>query len=201
MRPSKHFGGYDDLNYDKACTILGKRDTRKLCNNTYLEACEGYIAVRHWSTRILRFFPDGSTVFSLNGYWTNTTKARVRNFTNAAYIFTRKGVECIGSSYNEPYKYFDGVRVSANGTIDSIPLILDLLINLFPNDIKTMDQAISFIANMDWKNTLKLWRKGDLYRSFVSKYCNPQHLPGLMMVKYGEHFMNTIQERLSHGHK
>ena len=195
MRHLKRLGGNESLNYDKARTLLGKRDTRKLCNNTYLETCEGYIAVRHWSTRILRFFPDGSTVFSLNGFWTNTTLARVRHFSDAAILFRIKGVECIGAFYHDPYIYFDGVRVSANGTINSVPLILDLLRKLFP--IETMDQAISFVANMDWKNTLKLWRKGDLYRSFVSKYCNPQHLPGLMVIKYGDQFMDTFQERLA----
>lgn len=59
---------------------LGRRDSRKLERNTYLERGEGFVAIRLHATHIVRFFPDGSFELRTGGWRTKTTIDRIRDY-------------------------------------------------------------------------------------------------------------------------
>lgn len=74
----------DNQTFESALAWLGKRDTRKVANNTYLQRrSEGRLAVKLHNTDILTFHPDGSVVFTTGGWKTMTTKERMNRFGTA----------------------------------------------------------------------------------------------------------------------
>lgn len=64
--------------YEGIAEKLGTRASRKIGNNTYLQAREtGRVVVRLHDTDILTFEPDGAVVYNSGGWRTPTTKARL----------------------------------------------------------------------------------------------------------------------------
>ena len=75
------------LDYKTAKAMLGKRSSRKLCNNTYLKRQSGQtpekpppITVRLHSTDIVTFEPNGRITLDLGGYNTVTTRNRMNSY-------------------------------------------------------------------------------------------------------------------------
>src|SRR5512138_1858727 len=55
--------------YDEAAAMLGKRSSRKIGNNTYLELDhDGSIGVRLHSTRVVVWYPDGTARLYTGGW-------------------------------------------------------------------------------------------------------------------------------------
>lgn len=82
------------MDWKKANETLHGRKSKKVANNTYLEAREnGAIALRLHSTDILTFLPSGRTVASSGGWKTPTTKGRLNAYLPAGWmIFVENGL-------------------------------------------------------------------------------------------------------------
>ena len=82
------------MNHTQAILKLNKRDTRKLCNNTYLERrINGDIAVKLHGTDVLTFRPDNSVVYNTGSWNTVTTKERMNSYgPSGFYIWQDKGI-------------------------------------------------------------------------------------------------------------
>lgn len=70
------------MTFAKAKTTLGKRSSKKIGNNTYLQSNhDGTIGIRFHSTEIVMLFEDGTIEFDNGGYRSMTTKERLNAFT------------------------------------------------------------------------------------------------------------------------
>ena len=116
------------LSRHEAETMLGKRDSRKLKNNTYLLRRGDDIAVRLHETDILTFTPAGDTVYDCHGWRSATTTERLNDFgAPGIVIWQEKGQWFVGKRQNygwpnkSDYKlYQDGMIVTAAGEITAI---------------------------------------------------------------------------------
>jgi len=86
--------------------VLQRRNSRKVGNHTYIkrrDESDGnkYIVVRYRSTNVVTFYPDGKSQIYLGGYFTQTTKARINQFSNGS-IFVHRG----NWYYHQPYSNF-----------------------------------------------------------------------------------------------
>jgi len=106
------------MNYTTAKQKLGTRDSRKLCNNTYLQRrADGNIAAKLHGTDVLTFKPDGSVVYNTGGWRTNTTIDRVNGYgADGRWIWRDKGVWTIGNR-DKRVLYKDGVTITKRGRI------------------------------------------------------------------------------------
>jgi hypothetical protein len=108
--------------YFKAESVLGKRESRKVANNTYLHTaynwtCPGggvaggckCIAVRLHNTDVVTFHVNGAIILNTNGWWTVTSKDRLNRF-SPAYVSSNRGVWTV--SYGGlSCRYFDGMNL------------------------------------------------------------------------------------------
>jgi hypothetical protein len=124
-RISQEMPAQDSTNswgYAKADEMLGKRDSRKLANNTYLKRGYDYSAdadgtpvihVQLHSTNIITFYPDGTISLNTGGWKTVTTMARIRQF-SPVHIGPNKG-EWFVDTPDGPVEFSDGMRFDARG--------------------------------------------------------------------------------------
>jgi hypothetical protein len=106
------------LTYKGAAELLGKRDTRKLANNTYLERRdETTIAIRYHATDVVTFTPR-SIVLDSGGWHTKTTWERM-DYSAVRVAGGKSGVVVLlaGESWEGGgHPYYDGIRLNADGT-------------------------------------------------------------------------------------
>lgn len=108
------------MNYTQAHEKLGKRGSKKLCNNTYLHrnALGIDICVKLHGTDVLTFKPDGSVVYNTGGWHTNTTKDRMNAYgADGFYIWQDKGVWSLGRAKGPRKLYKDEIIITKRGRI------------------------------------------------------------------------------------
>lgn len=102
------------ITFEDAKNKLGKRPSRKLENNTYLEACpDGSIGVRLHATHVVKLYTDGTYELSSGGWKTLTTKERINSYAPVA-VCQKKGRWYLNGS-----DFYDGIRVDSEGNIIS----------------------------------------------------------------------------------
>lgn len=102
--------------YKDAEKVLAGKDKVKLGNNTELLKCFNCIAVQHFSTAVVSFYPDGSIALDNGGYQSSTTKKRINMYSPFAveqtkgiwYVHTPTGV----------YRFARGMRLNKDGKGD-----------------------------------------------------------------------------------
>lgn len=98
---------YVYLTYAQVNEKLGKRDSRKVANNTYYQRREnGDIAMRLHETDIVTFHGDNTATFNSGGWRTVTTKERMSGVVNVSQrdrVWTIAGVQ-----------FFDGITIDLN---------------------------------------------------------------------------------------
>jgi len=103
--------------YDKANEILGKRNSRRLANNTYLERTlsPDMICVRLHATQIIKYLnnSDQDIILDSGGWQTVTTKQRLNQF-SPAQIYSKKGIWYIYHEDNR-YPFHDGITIDCHG--------------------------------------------------------------------------------------
>jgi hypothetical protein len=106
------------MNYTEAVKKLGTRDSRKLCNNTYLQRrVDGNIVVKLHATDVLIFRPDDSVEYQTGNWHTNTTKDRMNSYgADGRWIWQDKGVWTIGTR-EKRVLFKDGVIITKRGRI------------------------------------------------------------------------------------
>jgi hypothetical protein len=99
------------LTYMAALTRLGKRDSRKLENNTYLvRLSDSCIGVMLHSTYVVRIYNDGTWTLHTGGWRSVTTKDRINTY-SPARVYQQKGEWYLAGKV----PFYDGMRVDANG--------------------------------------------------------------------------------------
>jgi IMP cyclohydrolase len=110
------------MNYNSLVNFLGDKPSRKLGNNTIvhmvkpLDTREEEVAVKYWSTNIIRINPENVVTLNTNGHETNTTKDRLNQFLSCrdAYVFQKKHVWYI-KNRQETIEYQDGMQILPDG--------------------------------------------------------------------------------------
>ena len=108
------------MNFKEADTMLQGRskESRKLCNNTYLQRREdGSIAVRLHQTDVVTFNQDGSTVLISGGWRTVTTKDRINSYLPFGQIWSTRGEWGYWRNGKRIADYCDGIRIGPRGGI------------------------------------------------------------------------------------
>lgn len=189
--------GYSYLDYGKAQAVLNGRNSRVIGNNTYLEKHgNGDITIRHWSTNIITFKPDGSIVINLNGYTTSTTKARIRTYLNCIKIWTRKGEDIITDRSGCDYYYYDGIVINADGSIDACPVLAIKLEKSLGREIPTKADLIKVLGSLTTDECMKVWGKYKSYRTFIAAYCPLEFLPLIISDYKNELWWSVANNRL-----
>lgn len=94
--------------YEVAEKTLGRRDSKKVGNNTYMVRGDGCIHVRLHQTNVVTYYPDGRIVLNSGGWRTPTTKDRINNWTSAR-IYQTKYQWYLADGR----PFYDGMEVSA----------------------------------------------------------------------------------------
>lgn len=115
--------------YDRLDERLGKRVTRKLQNNTYLQRREnGDIAILLHLTDVVTFKRDGRIILDSGGWLTVTTKDRMNTYTPyPIHVFSDRGQWFVADNwaYNKEsvrFEYHDGIEIRV---LDDNTLIVD----------------------------------------------------------------------------
>lgn len=96
--------------YEQAAVKLGKRDSRKVANHTYLQRRENGIAVRYHSTDVAVFGKNGSIVLDNGGWITPSTKERINRFSPAT-LHQEKGLWYL----RDGSVFYAGMEVDSEG--------------------------------------------------------------------------------------
>jgi hypothetical protein len=109
------------LTYDKCIYALGKRETKKLANNTYLRKEDDVFLVKLHNTDIIKVFNDNTFELNTGGWQTVTTKARLKEFTPAR-ISQERGIWYLYSvGYSDRIPFYDGIKIDSSGQpVDAI---------------------------------------------------------------------------------
>lgn len=112
------------MNYKGAQEMLGKRDRKKLANNTYLERRdESTIAVKLHNTDVVTFTSKGHTTYNTGGWRTVTTKERMNSFgLNGWHLWSGKGIWYIGNGpswfdIKHDHIFADGITIGPRGGV------------------------------------------------------------------------------------
>lgn len=113
------------MDYQSALTRLGKRDSRKIENNTHLHRLEdGAIGLRLHQTDILLFYPDRTIAYS-GGWHTVTTKARLNSYMpHSVGIRTSNGMWHVYQGPTFLGMFAEGMTIGADGQVLGIGLLL-----------------------------------------------------------------------------
>lgn len=98
---------------------LGKRNGRKVANNTYCERKEnGTIAIRLHSTDVITCHADGRVVYNSGGWRTVTTKDRFNSFgMGGVRVYSNKGTWFLYVDNREGVPFADGITVHNDGRV------------------------------------------------------------------------------------
>jgi len=106
------------VNYRTASERLGKRASKKLGNNTYLQRREDKIAVRLHETDVLTFTPSGRTILASGGWRTVTTKDRMNSYLPMGFaVWSDKGDWSLYRNGSRVAAYRDGLTIGPRGGI------------------------------------------------------------------------------------
>lgn len=114
-------------NWSEANALLGKRTSRKIGNNTYLERryfdSHEPIAVRLHNTDIVIFHDNGVAALYSGGWQTVTTKDRLNKVLRplGVGIVQRNHVWTVHGEYHEPVRFIEGFIVKTGGARESVP--------------------------------------------------------------------------------
>lgn len=107
-----------DLNWEALDNFLGKRESKKLGNNTYVERRDNDIAIRLWDTDIITINVVDVITINVRGYTTMTTKSRLNDMLRCrgVHISQAKNQWTIHGSNGE-FPYQNGTEIHQGGYI------------------------------------------------------------------------------------
>jgi hypothetical protein len=109
-------------NYEKLSEFLGKKESKKIGNNTFLERLEpNVLGIRLHGTHIIEIDPTDIMKLKTNGWWTVTTKDRLNQFLGcrSTRIYQEKGNWLI-KGLNGTFQFDDGIMVTSDGDVIAI---------------------------------------------------------------------------------
>ena len=168
----------EEITYDRALTLLGKKNSRYLQYQTYLIRGDNRdVHIRHWQTNIITYKPDGSIVINLQGWETVTTKKRIRIYTPVR-MYSYKGTLAIWDMDDVGYEFEDGIIIESDGSVkNATPLLAISLEKITGRNISSKKAMIQFLEGMDLDMFLKIWKKFKKDRNLIARYCPLDFLP------------------------
>lgn len=99
--------------FDAAAKLIGKRDSKKVGNNTYLIAGTDCIHVRLHNTHVVTLHTDGRIILNSDGWQTVTTRDRMNQYLpDGVSLFQKAHVWYVWYRYSdETIEYYDGITV------------------------------------------------------------------------------------------
>lgn len=108
--------------FSEAQTVLGKRESRKIANNTVLHTWGCAIAVKLHRTDVVTFYPDGRVVLHTGGWNTITTRSRFRACGFTVWSGERSGSANVLHHAGQDYYFGNTVEILNDGTVEgSVP--------------------------------------------------------------------------------
>ena len=187
MRHAKIF----ELNYFKAQALLKKRDSKKLCNNTYLKRLDDCIAVLLHCTYIIKYYPDGRIVLNTNGWETVTTKDRLNGFLGWPFGICTISGRWFLRCRDGIYLYEDHMEIDKDGFPNTQPLPCFQLGELTGDDYENMDEFYAGLKELSMdqiKRAIRGVRKYDVMQEHIALYREDaliQIIEGLDVQKIG----------------
>jgi hypothetical protein len=106
-------------NFEKLSDFLGKKESKKIGNNTFLERLEpNVLGIRLHNTYIIEIDPTDIMKLKTKGWWSRTTKDRLNQFLNCrgAGIYQEKNMWYIKGA-NGKFEFSENIMVTADGDI------------------------------------------------------------------------------------
>lgn len=107
------------LTFDSASSLLKRRETKKLANNTYLRKQDDNFIVRFHTTDIITIRQDGTYILNSGGHSTIPTKSRLNKFSSVK-IHQKNFIW-----YINDVPFYDGIIVDKSGK----PVLSEKIIN------------------------------------------------------------------------
>jgi hypothetical protein len=105
------------ISYEAASEMLGKKDSKKIENNTYLVKTQDGFGIKLHNTIVVKILPHGLFSLHTGGYFTNTTKDRINNYA-PVNIYSEKGDWYFGGRDKKTRILFsDGIIVDTKGDV------------------------------------------------------------------------------------
>jgi hypothetical protein len=165
VRPYSYNYAQTPWTYYDVVERLGKRDRRKLENNTYLLNYGDYIGVRLHQTDVVHYYPDGRIVLNSGGWRTMTTKDRISKF-SPVVLHSQSG-NWFFNHNDSTYRFVDGVTLCPDGTVSGAGEITSTL-------DKQLKRAVKDYADFVAART-PLWKS-----SYACNECNQGEISHLM---------------------
>jgi hypothetical protein len=110
------------MTYESAKEMLKGRDSKKLCNNTYLKDHQDHISVILHETKIIRFLEDGRIILGSGGWRTVTTKDRMNKYLpDPWHIWQERSIWYVVAGYHGTgytrWVYEDNCVLKPNGEV------------------------------------------------------------------------------------
>ena len=172
------------MNHNQAQEKLGKRDSRKLENNTYLQKRGEEIAIKLHETDIITMQENGVNILNTGGWQTVTTKDRLNKY-SGVIVNQVKGQWYINTSL-----YYDGIKVK-DGGVTSKEKKEDLKFNLYNGLIK------AYCNKLKGLETLPVPDSGDCL--YCSMYEEKTSKPIGEVFKDKKHLIAHLNEEYIHG--
>lgn len=103
--------------YQVAAEVLGKKESKKLENNTYLERRNlNTIVVRLHKTDVVTYHADGSIELNTGGWKTSTTKDRINSY--APVVISQMQSVWYISKGKARMVFKDGMRITGRGDLE-----------------------------------------------------------------------------------
>jgi hypothetical protein len=106
-------------NYEDALNYLKGKPERPCGNNTRILSDGNDIKIRHWTTDIVTYKPNGDIILANGGHFSQTTKERLNNFIpNEFSIWQEKGLWRVSNRNLQISQYWaEGITLKSNGRI------------------------------------------------------------------------------------
>lgn len=196
----RSLGHAGSLTYGLANGILGSRDSRYICNHTYLERRDfEVIVVKYYNTDIIMFHPNGDIIIDSGGYHTGSTRDRINAYLcsvcricNNFTILHRNGID---------YDYNDGILIDGKGKVHAnlyTPPVVRYLESVCGIVTETKEEAFRVLTTLGNKELWKLWQRCTSLRSPIAKFCPTIFLPFTISSHEGrgQNWKDTVMARL-----
>jgi len=196
MNTHRTFEPSRDVAYLDADGFLGKRESRKIQNHTYLRRRDSTIAVMFHATDVVTYNRDGSISLDTGGYWTVSTKERICTYNPMGYVRIDHG-EWIyhNSQYTKGdrfYEFKDGMLIQPiNGVPDTDRWELKVLEHLTGKSF-TEPEVTQYIASLELSRVKQLI-KNKYLQYFVVEHCRKEFLPAFLN---NEKLVSIVEGRL-----
>lgn len=151
------------MNYKEANDILGKRDSRKIKNNTYVERSHSdCIVIRLHSTNIITFHPNDNISLSTGGWHSRTTFQRIKENLDKGCLYSHKYNTYFGF-YGSPdyYIYNDDMILYPDDTTNAPEHVYSIFSRYSDKPIRTDGTLNKCVTKLSTEIIYDLWQKND----------------------------------------